>query len=234
MESLDGSLLHTDTAVDSINGDVNWFTKTGIDNTNEYVDLIISLVDLAYTPLSMCSCLGSILCLLVIVVYLKDTALLRTSTSMSLLYISIVIAGSQTCAYRNANGLGSQLLRPAEEAVHGRDGFRQKMKGLLKGTSDLQAKTKEELEQQITKYQQDDDSLEERAVAAMNGATQSRNKYETNRKSGRKKFGRKAQLFVRHFAEFMQCYSGVIEVLKGAGQMYGIVAYETLSIFLVV
>ncbi|MCJ1385588.1 hypothetical protein MMC17_008711 [Xylographa soralifera] len=163
MEPLDPTLPNTDTAVDPINGNINWFTKTGIDNTND------------------------------------------------------------------------QLLRPAEDAVHGRDGFRQKMRGLLKGTSDLQAaKTKEELEQQITNYQQDDDSLEDRAAAAMNGATQSHDKYETNRKSGGKKVGRRAQLFVKRFADFMQCYSGVIEVLKGAGQMYGIVAYETLSIFLVV
>ena len=109
------------------------------------------------------------------------------------------------------------------------------MRGLLKGTSDLQAaKTKEELEQQIKKYQEDDDSLEDRAIAAMNSATQSHNNYETNRNSGGKKVGRIAQLFVKRFADFMQCYSGVIEVLKGAGQMYGIVAYETLSIFLVV
>ncbi|MCJ1438053.1 hypothetical protein MMC27_007440 [Xylographa pallens] len=163
MEPLDASLSHRDTADDSINGDVNWFTKTGIDNTND------------------------------------------------------------------------QLLRPAEEAVHGRNDFRQKMKRLLKSASDLQAaKTKEELEQQIKKYQQDDDSLEDRAIAAMNGATQSHSKYETNRKTGVKKVGRIAQLFVKRFADFMQCYSGVIEVLKGAGQMYGIVAYETLSIFLVV
>ena len=51
MEPLDASLLHTDTAIDSIDGDINWFTKPGIDNTNEYVDLITSLPDtVIYTP----------------------------------------------------------------------------------------------------------------------------------------------------------------------------------------
>ena len=127
---------------------------------------------------------------------------------------------------------GSQLLRPAEEAVHGRDVFRHKIRGLLKGTTT--AKTKEALEEQITEYQRDDDLLEDQALAAMNGATLSHNTYETDRKHGRRKVGRIAQHFVRRFADFMQCYSGVIEILRGAGQMYGIVAYETLSIFLVV
>ena len=44
MDSLDASLSDTDAAAVSINDNVNWFTKPGIDDSNEYVGLITYLV----------------------------------------------------------------------------------------------------------------------------------------------------------------------------------------------
>jgi hypothetical protein len=44
----------------------------------------------------------------------------------------------------------------------------------------------------------------------------------------------KAQNFVRAFADFLGAYSGIVELVKGAGQQYGQLAYETLSLFLTV
>jgi hypothetical protein len=49
-----------------------------------------------------------------------------------------------------------------------------------------------------------------------------------------KKFGRKAQGFVKSFTDFLHAYSGIVELLRGAGQVYSEVAYETLSIFFIV
>ena len=36
------------------------------------------------------------------------------------------------------------------------------------------------------------------------------------------------------FADFVKAYSGIVELLKGAGGVYGSVAYEILSILLIV
>ena len=46
--------------------------------------------------------------------------------------------------------------------------------------------------------------------------------------------GKKTVVFANNFANFFQAYSGVVEIMKGADQQYGGIAYGTLSILLIV
>ena len=78
------------------------------------------------------------------------------------------------------------------------------------------------------------DTLKDHAFSTVNNATDVHVKYESDRAKGRKKIGRLAQNFVQSFASFLSVYSGIVELLKGAGQIYGAVAYETLSILFIV
>lgn len=49
-----------------------------------------------------------------------------------------------------------------------------------------------------------------------------------------KKAGRVTQNFFTAFSDFLAAYSGIVEIVKGAGQQYGEAAYEALSLFLIV
>ena len=49
-----------------------------------------------------------------------------------------------------------------------------------------------------------------------------------------RKVGKKTVVFANNFANFLQAYSGVVEIMKGADQQYGGLAYGTLSLLLVV
>lgn len=49
-----------------------------------------------------------------------------------------------------------------------------------------------------------------------------------------RKAGTKTVVFANNFANFLQAYSGVVEIMKGADQQYGGIAYGTLSILLIV
>ena len=97
--------------------------------------------------------------------------------------------------------------------------------------------TKTALEQEVKKYDQDSksfDVLKQQAVDGTTKATILHRTYQKERKTGGKKIGRSAQNFVKCFADFLNAYSGIVELLKGAGDIYGSVAYETLSIFFIV
>lgn len=49
-----------------------------------------------------------------------------------------------------------------------------------------------------------------------------------------RKVGKKTVIFANNFSSFLEAYSGIIEIMKGADQQYGGVAYGTLSMFLCV
>lgn len=49
-----------------------------------------------------------------------------------------------------------------------------------------------------------------------------------------RKVGKKTVVFANNFSNFLQAYSGVVEIMKGADQQYGGIAYGTLSILLIV
>lgn len=128
--------------------------------------------------------------------------------------------------------LCSQTLQPADQAIRERHRFRQKLQGLLKSKHIVTTKT--ELEQQIKRYERDQEYLKEQAFDAITYAANDNTRYQNDRMKGRNKVGRLAQEFLTSFAEFFKAYSGVVELLKGAGQVYGTVAYETLSILFIV
>ena len=48
------------------------------------------------------------------------------------------------------------------------------------------------------------------------------------------KVGKATQTFANNFSSFLQAYSGIIEIMKGADQQYGGVAYSALSLLLIV
>lgn len=54
------------------------------------------------------------------------------------------------------------------------------------------------------------------------------------REKGRKKASADVQRFANTFAEFLQCYSPVLELVKAADNQFGGVAVQTLSLLLVV
>lgn len=58
--------------------------------------------------------------------------------------------------------------------------------------------------------------------------------YNNERTQGPKQLRRKLQNFAKTFSDFLGAYGGIVELVKNAGQQYGELAYETLSIFLVV
>jgi hypothetical protein len=95
------------------------------------------------------------------------------------------------------------------------------------------ASTKEELNRQIEEVQ---DGLSPRLVAQENldEASKSHDVYTENRKHGAKKVGRWAQEFAIGFSAFVSAYSGIVDAVKTAGGPYGEVAYQTLSILLIV
>lgn len=94
--------------------------------------------------------------------------------------------------------------------------------------------TKVELEEQLASYDRDYESTRAQAMGALTEATGARSTYKRERQSGAKKVGRVAQGFVKSFADFLHAYSGIIELLRSAGHVYGDVAYETLSILFIV
>ena len=95
-------------------------------------------------------------------------------------------------------------------------------------------RTKEDLERQIADYERGYEFLKDLASSTINDATKVHTESQNDRRKGGKKIGRLAQNFVQSFSDFLSVYSGIVELLKSAGQPYGAVAYETLSILLIV
>lgn len=112
-----------------------------------------------------------------------------------------------------------------------RKGIRQ---ALRVGNKEVQvAATKDELKKQIEEIQSGE-SLRTIALENLDNASKSRDEYQFQREHGSKRVGRWAQEFANGFAEFVGAYSGIIDIIKGAGGPYGEVGYQTLSILLIV
>lgn len=124
----------------------------------------------------------------------------------------------------------------ADAVIGGRHDFKHKLRGFLqeKHVGDDLPTTKEMLEDQIAIYDPDYYFARNEAIGALSNATRVRKNYQVERQTSWKKVGHQAQTFVKTFADFMGVYSGIISLLKGAGQVYGEVAYETLSILFIV
>ena len=114
--------------------------------------------------------------------------------------------------------------------------FKSKFKRVLKRESSDGniPNTKALLEEQIKTYRPGYDDLRAQARGTLDEASKSHTEYEGGRATGHRRIGHLAQRFVACFSDFLSAYSGIVEVLRDVGQGYGTVAYETLSIFLVV
>ena len=128
-------------------------------------------------------------------------------------------------------------MRPASEALRGRDQFKQRMQQFVRGKSKDSgsykvATTEEGLHRQIEEL--DIQQLKHTAAGNLKGAGRVLSTYNKERQTGTKKFGAQAQNFVKVFTDFIGVYSGIISLVKGAGQQYGEVAYETLSLLFIV
>lgn len=94
------------------------------------------------------------------------------------------------------------------------------------------ASTKDELNKQIEDVQ-NGQSHHAIALATLDDASKSHEIYVQGRKQGLKRVGRWAQEFANGFSEFVSAYSGIVDIVQGAGGPYGEVAYQTLSILLI-
>lgn len=152
---------------------------------------------------------------------------------------SDIIISAFCVAIITTNVYDSKALRPAHDAVQEHNYFRRKLRW-VSDERHLNAEipnTKITVERQIRQYEQESESydkLRKQAADDITEATDLHGLYQKDRTTGGKKIGRSAQHFVKCFADFLNVYSGIVELLKGAGDIYGSVAYETLSIFFIV
>ena len=135
--------------------------------------------------------------------------------------------------------IDSPAFQLVAEVVHEHGDFRRKLRRISgKGGSVVKTyNTKAGLEQQSMELEQNNlsfDSWKQQASTEVANAANAHAIYENQRVTGRRKFGRSISRFIKGFADFLSVYSGIVELVKDAGQVYGSVAYETLSIFLVV
>lgn len=87
-------------------------------------------------------------------------------------------------------------------------------------------------EQQFVKTA-DAESLEQLLSHCLNEATARRDTHISDKRTI-VKVGKATQTFANNFSGFLQAYSGIIEIMKGADQQYGGVAYSALSLLLIV
>ncbi|TVY38285.1 hypothetical protein LOCC1_G007041, partial [Lachnellula occidentalis] len=107
-------------------------------------------------------------------------------------------------------------------------------KALKIGSREQQiASTKEELETQ-TEAVRDRLCPPLLALQELNDADKAHDVYTEYRKKGPKRVGRWVQDFTSGFSRFVGAYSGMVDIVRGAGGPYGEVAYQTLSILLIV
>jgi hypothetical protein len=126
-------------------------------------------------------------------------------------------------------------LLPANDAVSGNRQFeqfvREKLKSKLPG-EELPTTKKglsELLEKQLKVF-----GVNDLKDIAENGLQNAANDQDGWSQKHGKQPGKYVQNFLTTFSRYLEAYSGVVEVVKSAGQPYGQVAYSTLSLFLIV
>ena len=106
-----------------------------------------------------------------------------------------------------------------------------KSKLVHKDIAKIYAITKEELLFELNDDNAQDLSSE--AAARLGVANIARSRWRYERQSTRhRKAGVGLQKFLSTFGEFLESYAGIVEIVKGADQQYGGLAYGTLSILL--
>lgn len=127
-----------------------------------------------------------------------------------------------------------ETLQPATESLREHELFKRQIFGFLKGShaNERVRSTKESLQQQLEEL--DSSQLRDLASSGLVKADKVHSTYVNERKTGMKRAGRVTQNFFKVFSDFLAAYSGIVDLVKGAGQQYGEAAYEALSLFLIV
>jgi hypothetical protein len=105
--------------------------------------------------------------------------------------------------------------------------------GSENGSTLTLASTKEELLNQIEEAKT---GIPRRLSALENfrRASFAHHAYVEEREKGAKRVGRLAQEKANKFAQFVAAYSGITELVKTAGEPYALIAFQTLSILVIV
>ena len=89
--------------------------------------------------------------------------------------------------------------------------------------------TKDDLTSKIVEIE---DDLEDETSQALGQAQREHRSWGIKRSTGGRKVGTGIQSFMTTFSEFLESYSGIVELVKAADNQYGGLAYGTLSLFL--
>lgn len=104
-----------------------------------------------------------------------------------------------------------------------------KFSQIKKRPTSLYSVTKENLEDRIEEIK---DELADEVQQGLDQATGSRNGLVFDRSKGGHKIGTGFQSFLTTFADFLESYSGIVELVRGVDDQYGGLAYGTLSLLL--
>lgn len=93
---------------------------------------------------------------------------------------------------------------------------------------------KESLVARIEELEEADpeDRLDLKAMRKLRLSNDEAQRWKKTRREGARKIGKGLQSFLCRFSDFLEAYSGIVEMMKGADQQYGGLAYGTLSLLL--
>ena len=99
--------------------------------------------------------------------------------------------------------------------------------------SEIYGTTDDALKSDIAVYQGSDQlDIPLEAFQLLEEADKRRMSWSTQRKTGLRKAGSSVQKFLNTFSAFLESFSGIVGIVKAAGNQYGGLAYSTLSILL--
>ncbi|KAH0543405.1 hypothetical protein FGG08_002263 [Glutinoglossum americanum] len=129
--------------------------------------------------------------------------------------------------------IAQAALEPAKQLLVEREAFKRRIQRLLKGVRGNHqiCTTEADLHQQLNELGVS--LLGEMAARGLQDAGWTHSTYRKERMAGAKKMGRIAQSLTESFANFLKAYSGIIELVRRGGHVYGELAYETISILLI-
>ena len=121
----------------------------------------------------------------------------------------------------------SKSAEPAREALDSSPAFVQNVSQLAPREAKISATVDSKQEVLLlTQYESADAELD--LAQAKNSA------WSAKRKKGLRKLPTLLQTFMTRFADFLEAYSGIVEIIKQADSQYGGLAYSTVSLLLLV
>ena len=128
----------------------------------------------------------------------------------------------------------SKLLRSHQDVSSQYESFKERVRNIVgqRNVDGHVKHSKEEIEQQLQEL--DPRGLKELGDSTLRDSKSARFSYLEERSKGAKHLGSGLQKFLTSFSNYLAAYSGIVEVVKQAGQPYGQVAYGALSLLLIV